>query len=415
MFALLALQCSRTFELDAQFGTVQIKPRTGLSTTETGGQAIFSVLLERRPENSVTIALRSSNASRGIVDKSTLIFSPADWSTAQIVTITGVNDNIADGDHDYTIDFEPVRSADANFSGLQLQPVQVTNRDSGAPGFVVSTSAITVNEPGGFPNAASFTIRLSTPPSANVTIPVSSSNTGEATVTPATLTFTPANWNSDQTVIATGVADNKIDGNIAFTIILGAASSSDVAYNLRDPADIAGTNNDVDGLTGKYLYVTNGIFDGGAVGGLSGADAICNSDSARPRAGTYKAFIAAYDRNTSVTLRDGGANWILYANQKYYRYDGQFLTTTNISGLFSLPLNTTIYPSLLEYWTGMNTSFLSNSGSMASCTPAGLGQSWTTNSSSNGVTGRSDRTDNSTAYYGAPICSAQKHLLCAEQ
>jgi hypothetical protein len=39
----------------------------------------------------------------------------------------------------------------------------------------------------------------------DVTVAVSSSNTGEATVTPATLTFTEANWETPQTVTATGV------------------------------------------------------------------------------------------------------------------------------------------------------------------------------------------------------------------
>lgn len=406
--------CSRTFELEAQFGTVQVKPHSGLVTTETGGQAMFSVLLDRRPESTVTIALRSSNLNRGTLDKSALVFSEQNWFLAQTVTITGVNDNIADGDHDYTIEFEPLRSADANFSQIQLAPVQVTNRDSGAPGFVISTTAVTVSEPGGFPNSASFTMRLSTPPSANVTIPVSSSNTAEATVSPTSFTFSPANWNTDQIVIVTGVTDNKIDSNVAFTIVMGAAGSSDAAYNLRDPADVAGTNNDIDGLTGKYLYVTNTVFDG-VMGGLAGVDAICNSDSARPRVGTYKAFIASYDRVSSTILRDASTNWILFPSQKYYRYDGQYLGTTNASGVFLFPLNTTINPSFLEYWTGMNASYLSNSGSMASCTPAGLGQSWTANSSTNGATGRSDRQDSTTITGGGPLCSVVKHLLCAEQ
>ncbi|SVD97744.1 uncharacterized protein METZ01_LOCUS450598, partial [marine metagenome] len=45
-----------------------------------------------------------------------------------------------------------------------------------------------------------------------VTVAVSSSDTGEASVSPATLTFTEANRNTAQTVTVTGVDDNNSDG-----------------------------------------------------------------------------------------------------------------------------------------------------------------------------------------------------------
>jgi len=41
---------------------------------------------------------------------------------------------------------------------------------------------------------------LDAQPSSNVVLSVTSSDTGEATVSPSTLTFTSANWNTTQTV-----------------------------------------------------------------------------------------------------------------------------------------------------------------------------------------------------------------------
>ena len=51
--------------------------------------------------------------------------------------------------------------------------------------------------------------------------------TTEGTVSPATLTFTPANWNTAQTVTVTGVDDAVDDGDIAYTIVTAPATSSD--------------------------------------------------------------------------------------------------------------------------------------------------------------------------------------------
>ena len=60
-----------------------------------------------------------------------------------------------------------------------------------------------------------------------MTIGLSSSDTTEGTVSPASLTFTPANWNAPQTVTVTGVNDAVDDGDIAYTIVTAPATSTD--------------------------------------------------------------------------------------------------------------------------------------------------------------------------------------------
>ena len=92
---------------------------------------------------------------------------------------------------------------------------------------------------------------LNSQPTANVTIGLSSSNTTEGTVSPASLTFTAANWNTAQTVTVTGVDDFVDDGDIAYTIVTAAASSADGNYNGLNAADVAVTNidNDTAGIT----------------------------------------------------------------------------------------------------------------------------------------------------------------------
>ena len=56
----------------------------------------------------------------------------------------------------------------------------------------------------------------------DVTVKLESSDTEEASVAPATLTFTEDNWNTAQAVTLTGVDDNDADGNKAYAIGLSA-------------------------------------------------------------------------------------------------------------------------------------------------------------------------------------------------
>ena len=119
---------------------------------------------------------------------------------------------------------------------------------------VTPTSGLVTTEGGG---TASFSVVLAKAPTADVTIPVSSSNTAEGLVSASSLTFTPANWNVPQTVTITGVDDGIVDGPINYTILLGAASSADPAYNGLDPADVSVTNTDNDLLTTTFTKAEN--------------------------------------------------------------------------------------------------------------------------------------------------------------
>ena len=65
---------------------------------------------------------------------------------------------------------------------------------------------------------ATFQLTLSSQPIADVVVTVSSGDTTEGTVAPASVTFTRANWNTPQTVTVTGVNDVVVDGAVAYTV-----------------------------------------------------------------------------------------------------------------------------------------------------------------------------------------------------
>ena len=155
------------------------------------------------------------------------------------MTVTGVNDDLDDGDHGYTIVTAAATSSDLNYNAVDAADVSVTNTDNDAAGITVTpTSGLTTTEAGG---TATFTVVLDAQPTADVTIGLSSSKTTEGTVAPAALTFTAANWNMPQTVTVTGVNDALDDGDQAYTIVTAAATSADLNYNAVNAADVSVT------------------------------------------------------------------------------------------------------------------------------------------------------------------------------
>jgi hypothetical protein len=91
-----------------------------------------------------------------------------------------------------------------------------------------------------------FTVVLTSQPSADVTIGLSSSDTSEGTVSPGSLTFTAVNWDTQQTVTITCVDDDVVDGDITYTIITAPANSDDPNYDGEDAVDVSVTNLDDD-------------------------------------------------------------------------------------------------------------------------------------------------------------------------
>ncbi|MFO0888459.1 MAG: cohesin domain-containing protein [Isosphaeraceae bacterium] len=117
---------------------ITVSPTSGLTTTEAGGTATFTVVLDSQPTGDVTIALSSSNTAEGIIDLGSLTFTPDNWDVPQTVTVTGVDDSVDDGDVAYTIVTAAATSSDAGYSGLDADDVSVTNLDDDTAGVTVA-------------------------------------------------------------------------------------------------------------------------------------------------------------------------------------------------------------------------------------------------------------------------------------
>src|SRR3989441_757013 len=233
---------------------ITVIPTSGLTTTE-GGFFFNDTATTEIYTLSLHDALPiSSDLTEGTVAPASVMFTPANWNTAQTVTVTGVDDFAVDGNVAYTIVTAAATSTDAGYNGMNPADVAVTNMDNDTAGIsVIPTSGLTTTESGG---TATITVLLPRPPPATVTTGFRSSDLTEGTVAPASLTFTPANWNTTQTVTVTGVNDFAVDGNVAYTILTAAATSTDGSYNGLNAADVSVTNLDDDTSFGVDLRLT---------------------------------------------------------------------------------------------------------------------------------------------------------------
>ena len=125
-----------------------VAPRRGLVTTEqNSGTATFTAWLKGPPSAPVLIAVSSDDTGEGTVSPSSLTFTAENWSIPQIVTVTGVDDGIDDGDQDYSVTVGPITSDDSAFAAQAPVKVALTNQDPNAV-HLTGTTLISVSSGG---------------------------------------------------------------------------------------------------------------------------------------------------------------------------------------------------------------------------------------------------------------------------
>ena len=198
----------------------------------------------------VTVTV-SSATQAGSVD---LTFTVDNWATEQTVTVTGVEDDDT-RDETPSISFG-VAGEEYNTLDVTDVLVSVSVTDNDSPGLTVSATDAGVSMDEGATD--SFTVKLNTQPSGDVTVTVSSDDGAAASVSSdggatqagsVDLTFTVDNWATEQTVTVTGVEDDDTRDETP-SISFGVAGEE---YNTLDVTDVlvsvSVTDNDSPGLT----------------------------------------------------------------------------------------------------------------------------------------------------------------------
>ncbi|WP_419741247.1 Ig-like domain-containing protein [Ruegeria sp.] len=300
-----------------------------LDVDEAGGRATYTIVLASRPAGDVTVRPASGDTDAATLAPAALIFTPANWDRPQMVTVTGVDDDVDNpgdarevivthtatgGGYDgveiasLTLTIRDDDAADSTrptvsitrapdevtttrpftvtvtfseaVSGFEAGDVDVSNGAASPPvqgsdvktytvaitpdgtgdleigvgagvardaagnpnvaadpvtvpwplGVTVAPQSVTVAEDGG---RATYTIRLASQPTENVTLTPTSNDTTAATVS-GPLTFTPQNWSATQTVTVSGInddIDNASDRTATITHAVSGGGYGDVAVS----------------------------------------------------------------------------------------------------------------------------------------------------------------------------------------
>ncbi len=262
----------------------------GAVTVNESGSAVVGVRLDEAPAAGVTVSVSSSDPSKASVVPSSLSFSPANWDVAQNVTINGVQDANAVNEVVVVSLTRPGRAAAA---------VAVTVVDDDVLSLQVNFAGAPVTVAEGATVTSAFRARLTAQPLATVVMTVSSSDPSKVTVSPTTLTFTPANWSALQDVAVTGVQDaDTVDDLATVTFsVAGVGSVSGLVQVLDDDDPVIVT-------TQTSLSVVEGgsAVIGVSLGGAPAANVTVSVSSSDPsKASVVPSTLTFTPANWNVT------------------------------------------------------------------------------------------------------------------
>ena len=198
-------------------------------TMREGDRIGFGVSLTAQPNSEVRVVVTSSDPDAvQISTGAALVFTSANWSTEQRVSLTGKEDANA-VDETVVIRLDP-DSNDLAYRNLPDTTLSAAVADNDVAGLRVSVTAVTVEEG----DTVGFGVSLITQPNSEVRVVVTSSDPDAVQIsTGAALVFMPLNWSSEQQVTLTGKQD--ADGVDETAVIRLDPESGDPAYrNLPD-------------------------------------------------------------------------------------------------------------------------------------------------------------------------------------
>ncbi|MGA1549769.1 MAG: hypothetical protein ACO389_13790, partial [bacterium] len=217
------------------------------SVTESGAGDTLTIRLVLEPLANVTLALVSVDTGEVTLSTNTLTFTPNNWNVDQTVTLSAVEDGIVDGDQTTTVTVLVTGSGDKRYASvIPATDISVTTVDSGtiiSPAPPATGPGITITQSGGnttvTESGATDTVGvvLNQAPTDNVTVAITSAD-GQISASPATVTFTPSNWNVVQTVTVSAVEDATIDGDKNTTFTVGVSASNDSNYTAVADASV---------------------------------------------------------------------------------------------------------------------------------------------------------------------------------
>ena len=229
----------------------------------------YTVELSSQPTTNVAVTVGgatgdiSVDTSTESGDQTTLTFTPTNWSMPQPVTVKAADDDDAVTDTAVTLTHT---ASGGDYASLTGPSLSVTIIENDAATFS-ATGPSFVAEDGG---TATYTVSLSARPSTNVTINYATADGtatagSDYTATSGTLTFTPTNWDTAQTVMVTISNDTVDDDNETFTFTLSNPGTGTVLSSTASSQSTTITDDDVSAVTVSFGAATYNVREGATV------------------------------------------------------------------------------------------------------------------------------------------------------
>lgn len=223
-----------------------------VNVTETGG---FTSIAEPATTDTYRISLTTAPTADVVItmidngqmvpSPSVVTFTPLNWSTPVYVTLTPVDDGVAEGVHTGMV-MHFVDSLDWDYMSYPMSDIFATITDDDVVGVdVVQTGGSTAVAEGGATD--SFQVQLTSASSSPVTITLST--IGGVTLTPGVLTFPAGQWKVPQQVDVAAIDDNSVEGLHAAVIAVAVASADSDYGGMSVPSmSVSIADNDAGGL-----------------------------------------------------------------------------------------------------------------------------------------------------------------------
>ncbi|MEZ4556337.1 MAG: hypothetical protein R2854_07775 [Caldilineaceae bacterium] len=198
--------------------------------------ASFSATLAAAPAAPVTVRV-IADAQVTVVGDDALTFDASNWNAPQLVVLRAVNDDVAEGLHQASVQLQYPGAAGA---AIRVATVDVTVADDDAAAvFVTPLELVAQTDPSATPAELYYAVRVTTAPTDTVTVtaaaPAGVRINGAAQVL---LTFDAANWQAAQTV-AVELDPEVLQFGPPVLFITHAVTSADPEYAAQPAPAVA--------------------------------------------------------------------------------------------------------------------------------------------------------------------------------
>ena len=185
------------------------------SSGQTASSSSYAVKLDSMPTDIVTVTIGGaasavSLSGNTLSSANTLTFTTTNWNEGQTVTVTPVKDGNGTSET-VTLTHVPMGG---DYTGIAADSVTVNVTDSDERTILLSPASIALTE--GDESGVSYTVKLSTQPTGDVSVGIGGHAGTDLTISGNTLandqlTFTTSNWDAAQTVVVRAGHDHDDD------------------------------------------------------------------------------------------------------------------------------------------------------------------------------------------------------------